>query len=174
MHWFNDLLSHCCFIDSSTHYFQSLMIHWFIVSLNHRDIGSLIDGFIESEWFIDSLIDWLVDWLIDSSIHWLTGWLLHWVIASLLHWFIDSWVHCFVHSSLVHRFLGSLIHSFSCTQIFHDISLASQPPFPHALMHLRTSTLHCCSQKPFYRPWISYSHVLCPKLLHRCVLGTIW
>jgi hypothetical protein len=39
--------------------------------------------------------------------------------------------------SLVHRLIHSVVHGF-----FHLISLASQAPFPHSLMHLTTSTTH--------------------------------
>ena len=45
-------------------------------------------------------------------------------------------VHAFTDSS-IYWFIQAVVHGF-----FHVISLASQPPFAHWLMHLTTSTLH--------------------------------
>ena len=156
--WFIASLNHCCFIDSVTQYFIQKLIQWVIGSLNHSCIASLTQCFTESSihWSvgslnhrpIDSLVhwftDWLVHWPIDSLIHWFMESMVHWLVEpfshcfviSLIHWFTDSLVHWFI-DSLVHRLIHSVVHGF-----FHLISLASQAPFPHSLMHLTTSTTH--------------------------------
>ena len=156
--WFIASLNHCCFIDSVTQYFIQKLIQWVIGSLNHSCIASLTQCFTESSihWSVDSLnhrpidslvhwfTDWLVHWPIDSLIHWFMESMVHWLVEpfshcfviSLIHWFTDSLVHWFI-DSLVHRLIHSVVHGF-----FHLISLASQAPFPHSLMHLTTSTTH--------------------------------
>ena len=154
VHWFIDSSTHN---DSSIHWFtasllilwliyslRQSLIHWFIV--NHLCFDSLIHLFTESSihCFIDSLynhfIDSLVHWSIDSLVHWVIDALVYWIIDTLIHWLVGSLRHCFavsiISDSSIHWFINSVVHRF-----FHVISLASQPPFAHSVMHLTTSTI---------------------------------
>ena len=114
-------------------------------------------------WLMDSLMHWLFHWIIDSLLHWFTDSSIHWFIDSLIHWFIDwsidSFVHWLVHSlshcftaSLIHRSMNEFIRFINSfiqlrTDSFTSSTVVSQPPFPHSLMHLTTSSAASASQK---------------------------
>jgi hypothetical protein len=115
-----------CFIDPLGHWLIASLLHWFVGPLLH--------------WFVDSSTQYFAP----SLIHWFTASLPHLTprfIGCLLHrlipCFVPSSIHWFIHS-LIHRFIGSLIPSGSCTW---NMSLSSQQPFAHSLMHLTTSNI---------------------------------
>ena len=69
-----------CFIGLLSHWF----LHWFIDSLHHSFIDSLIP------WFIHSSSGSLIHGYVPSPIHWFIDSLIHQLTDSSIHWFIDS------------------------------------------------------------------------------------
>ena len=116
------------------------------------------------QWFMESLIHWFNDWFTG---HWFTGSLIHGFAGSLIRWLLNSLIHCFI-DSLVHWFIQPAVHGIS-----HVISLASQQPFAHSLMHLTTSTLVAsASQKLSYRPIGHLLRIIVVSLLRNFRPGT--
>ena len=129
--WFTDTF---CFTESAA--------HWFVDSC-HVLTDSLLHWFIDSQThaFIDSQIHWLID-LVTSN---------HWFPDLLIHWFIRCFVYSLIQCSLNYWFFDAFVQ---------PLSLTSQPPFAHSLMHLTTSIrqyviIGYASQTVSYRPLIS-------------------
>ena len=76
-------------------------------------------------------------------IHWFMDSMTHWFIDSMIHWFIISLIHYSLVDSMIQwssvlwllDFTGHWLIQSAVRGFFHVISLASQPPFAHSLMH---------------------------------------
>ena len=81
-------------------------------------------------------------------IHWFMDSMTHWFIDSMIHWFIISLIHYSLVDSVIQwssvfwllDFTGHWLIQSAVRGFFHVISLASQQPLAHSLMHLATST----------------------------------
>ena len=160
IHWFLDSFVHPSIHSVSQSVSQSVshscgLFRWFIDPVAHWIVwttGSL------NHWFVDSLFHWLTEplnrWFI-ALLHWIVESVVHWFIDSVIHWFIDLLIICdmiyadflfhWSTDSWINWILDSFVHSVSFSELCMDsfISLSSQQPLAHSLMHPTTSTLHC-------------------------------